>query len=274
MSDVVVLTLRSAPDGPLDLDGAVAPDRFAALGAGEIAGLPVWAGARTARLGDFFDVDGGYAARVRVAGASALLDGLGAGMTGGELVVDGDAGRRAGAGMAGGTLRVLGNVGDDAGTAMAGGALRVDGRAGHRLGAAAPGAAKGMTGGEIVVAGHAGDEAGARARRGLIAVGGDVGARGARAMIAGSLVVLGRAGESTGVGSKRGSVIAVGGADVPATYRYACTYEPPHVRLTLTYLRRRYGLTVDDGAVAGRYRRYCGDAGEPGRGEILTLVTE
>ena len=33
VSDVVTLTLRTAPDGPLDVDG-VAPDRLAALGAG------------------------------------------------------------------------------------------------------------------------------------------------------------------------------------------------------------------------------------------------
>jgi hypothetical protein len=37
----------------------------------------------------------------------------------------------------------------------------------------------------------------------------------------------------------------------------------------LTYLRRRYGLRVDERMVSGRYRRYCGDAGNPGRGEIL-----
>ncbi|HEY0776756.1 MAG TPA: formylmethanofuran dehydrogenase subunit C [Gemmatirosa sp.] len=272
MSDVVTLTLRTAPDGPLDLDGAVTPDRLALLGEREIAALAMWDGARAARLGDFFTVEGERAGRVRVVGATAALDGLGAGMAGGELLVDGDAGQRAGAGMTGGALRVTGNVGDDAGAAMSGGSLHVDGRAGDRLGAATPGATRGMTGGEIVVRGSAGDEAGARARRGLIVVGGDVGARGARAMIAGSLVVLGRAGASTGVGSKRGSVIAVGGADVPATYRYACTFEPPHVRLTMTYLRRRYALSVDDGAVAGRYRRYCGDAGTLGKGEILTLV--
>ena len=273
MSDAVTLTLRVPLTAPLDLGGVVAPDRFIALGAGEIAALPVWDGARAACVGDFFDVDGGRATRVRVVGASAHLDGLGAGMAGGELVVEGDAGRLTGAGMVGGALSVLGSVGDDAGSAMAGGVLRVEGRAGDRLGAAVPGAAKGMTGGEIIVLGTAGEDAGARARRGLIVVGGDVGARGARAMIAGSLVVLGRAGASTGIQSKRGSVVAVGGADVPATYRYACTYEPPHVRLTMTYLRRRHGLAIDERAVAGRYRRYCGDAGDPGKGEILILAT-
>jgi hypothetical protein len=43
------------------------------------------------------------------------------------------------------------------------------------------------------------------------------------------------------------------------------------VRLLLTYLRRQYGVAVDDRALDGHYRRYCGDAGDPGKGEILEL---
>lgn len=273
MSDAVVLTLREPLDGPLDVS-CVAPDRFAALGEEEIARLPVWRGAVAARLGDFFAVAGGRAGRVRVEGASAHLDGLGADAAGGELLVDGDAGRRTAAGMTAGTVDVRGSVGDDAGVAMGGGTLRVSGRAGDRLGAASAGASRGMTGGEIVIAGSAGSEAGARARRGLVVVAGDAGARGARDMIAGTLVVLGRAGAGTGVGSKRGSVVAVGGVEVPVTYQYACTYQPPHVRLMFTYLRRRYGLDVAARAAVGRYRRYCGDAGDPGKGEILEWVPE
>ena len=273
MSDTITLALRDAPDGPLDV-AAVAPDRLAALDARAIAALPVWLGARAAQLGDFFTVEGGNAARVRVAGATAQLDGLGSGMAGGELVIEGGAGRGVGSGMTAGTIEVHGSVGDDAGAGMAGGTLRVAGDAGDRLGAAGPGASRGMTGGEIVVAGSAGAEAGARARRGLVVVGGDAGAQGARAMIAGSLVVFGRAGAGTGEGSKRGSVVVLGDVEVPTTYAYACTYEPPHVRLTLTYLRRRYMLRVDDRALHGRYRRYCGDAGDVGKGEILHLVSE
>jgi hypothetical protein len=130
VSDVVVLTLRAAPDGPLDVEGALSPDRLAGLAEREIAALPVWLGAREARLGDFFDVRGGRSPRVRVAGATARLDGLAVGAAGGELVVEGDAGRRVGAGMTGGAVTVLGSVGDDAGAGMAGGTLRVEGNAG------------------------------------------------------------------------------------------------------------------------------------------------
>ena len=69
--------------------------------------------------------------------------------------------------------------------------------------------------------------------------------------------------------SKRGTIIAVGGIDVPVTYWHACTFQPPHVRLTMTYLRRRYDLPIDDLVAGGIYKRHCGDAGDRGRGEIL-----
>jgi formylmethanofuran dehydrogenase subunit C len=152
---------------------------------------------------------------------------------------------------------------------MSGGVLRIHGDAGDRVGSAAPGASKGMTGGELIVRGAVGAGAGTRVRRGLIVVGGDTGPDAARSMIAGTLVVLGACGDHPGRGSKRGSILACGPVTVPSTYRYACTYQPPHVRLTLTYLRREYGLSIPDDVVTGLYRRYCGDAGEPRKGEIL-----
>jgi formylmethanofuran dehydrogenase subunit C len=131
-----------------------------------------------------------------------------------------------------------------------------------------------MTGGEIVVAGSAGAEAAARARRGLVVVVGDVGQRAARAMIAGTLVVLGRTAEHPGRQSKRGSIVAIGEIPVPPTYQYACTYRPAFVRFMMIYLRRRYGLAIDERIVGGRYRCFRGDAGDPGKGEILQWVAE
>jgi formylmethanofuran dehydrogenase subunit C len=276
VSDVVTLSLRTPLDAALEVDG-VSADRFSGLAEREIAALPVWLGARAAQLGDFFAVSGERSARVRVEGpvnALANVHGLAAGAAGGEMVIDGNAGRRVAAGMTGGWVEVRGHVEDEAGVAMAGGALRVTGNAGDRLGAAAPGASKGMTGGEIVVSGSAGADVAARARRGLVVVGGDVGDNAARAMIAGTLVVFGRTGAKPGRASKRGSIVAVGGIAVPVTYWYACTFEPPHVRLMMTYLRRRYGIAIDERVVNGRYRRYCGDAGNPGRGEILEWVAD
>jgi formylmethanofuran dehydrogenase subunit C len=157
---------------------------------------------------------------------------------------------------------------------MAGGVLRVGGRAGDRLGAARPGASKGMTGGEIVVHGSAGAEAGASARRGLIVVCGDVGERAGRAMIAGSLIVLGAAGRGAARWSKRGTLVVMGAVEVAPTFRYACAFRPPHLRLTLIYLRTRYALPIPDRYVNGLYRRYSGDMAELGKGEILQWAAE
>lgn len=267
----ITLALRPPDGGRLDLEG-ITPDRLSVLSAAEIEALLVRAGGRTVPLGEVAVVSGQGSTTLVVQGDASMVDGLGAGMTAGAIVVEGSAGDRVGAAMTGGRIEVRGRAGDDAGAGMDGGVLIVRGDAGDRVGAALPGAAKGMTGGEIVVTGSAGADAGARARRGLVVVGGDTGAAPGRAMIAGSVVVLGRAGASPGSGNKRGSIVVAGGVDVPATYREACVFEPPHVRLTMTYLRRRYGLTVDERVVSGRYRRYCGDAGHPGKGEILVLV--
>jgi formylmethanofuran dehydrogenase subunit C len=252
MSATVTLSLRAPLDGILEVDG-VTGDRFARLSEREIAALPVVMRSRPATLGEFFDVRGERSADVRIEGDVSRVHRLGAGMTGGRV-------------------HVIGNAGDDAGLAMAGGVLRIDGNAGDRLGAAYPGASKGMSGGEIIVSGSAGADVAMRARRGLVVVGGDAGSDAARAMLAGTLVVFGRTGPRPGRGSKRGSIVALGPIDVPETYWLACTYQPPYVRLLLTYLRRQHGLRVDDARLDGRYRRHCGDAGNPGRGEILEWV--
>jgi formylmethanofuran dehydrogenase subunit C len=249
---VVTLTLRAPLAEHLDLDG-ILPSRTADLSETGIASLPVSLGGRPRALGDLFTIRGERFAHIRVEGDLRLAS-------------------RVGAGMAGGRIDIAGNVGDDAGMAMSGGLLHVSGNAGDRFCAAAPGASKGMTGGEAIVFGSAGSEVGARCRRGLIVVGGDTGPQPARDIIAGTLVVFGRTGAEPGRRSKRGSIVAMGEITVPATYRFACTYEPGFTRLLLLYIRRTHGVAVSDELVASRFRRYCGDAGEPGKGEILSAV--
>ena len=251
MSDRVTLVARHPIDEPLETEG-LTPDRLATLSETAIAQLPVWSSRRAAQLGEFFEVHGSYASSVVVQGAGGHVHGIGEAMSGG-------------------VLDVRGSIGDDAGAGMSGGVLEVVGSCGDRLGAARPGAPRGMTGGEIVVRGRAGNGVAASCRRGLLVVVGDVGTGAAHGMIAGSLFVFGRTAAGAGQFNKRGSLVSLGGLDVPATYRYACTYRPPHVRMTLLYLARRYGLAIDAHHVGGHYRRYCGDLPAPGKGEILVL---
>ncbi|PYO42148.1 MAG: formylmethanofuran dehydrogenase subunit C [Gemmatimonadetes bacterium] len=254
MSDVVTLVLTHAQDHALVAD-CIVPDRFAALTTKEIAALRVTHGGRPAQLGDFFTVTGARSTSVRVAGSLERVEGIGTAMAGGDILIDGA-------------------VGPDLGLGMAGGRIDVRGAAGDNAGGARPGAAKGMTGGEIIIRGSVGDGAGAHMRRGLLVVVGDGGRGMGAGMIAGTVVLFGSAGPGAGRFLKRGSIVALGTIERPATFRYACTYRPPHVNLLLRYLRTHAGVPVTDRYVTGRYERYSGDLAELGKGEILQWAGE
>jgi formylmethanofuran dehydrogenase subunit C len=268
VSGAITLALRAPLEGALDLGGVV-PDRLNALGAAEIAALEVRYRGRPTPLGELFTVDGERAPSVRLRGDLARAERIGAGMQGGELVVEGPAGADAGRGMVGGRLEIPGDAGDGAGVAMAGGTLVIGGSAGARLGAAAAGEKRGMTGGEIVVGGSVGPEAGASIRRGLIVVVGDAGPRAMLGALAGTLVVFGRTGAEAGVWSRRGSIVALGPVEPTATYRFDCVYRPTWLALLLRRIARQLGAPVEARHLDGLWRRYSGDLAEVGRGEIL-----
>ncbi len=224
---------------------------WATLSARELSERPVYLEREGgARLGDLFELDGHSQGSIRFVGQLDQGDRLGAGLSEGEVVVDGDVGREAGLAQAGGRLDILGD-------------------AGPRAGAALPGFKRGMTGGELIVRGSAGAEAGAAMRRGLLVILGAAGDRTGLGMIAGTVVVFGAIGADTGLWSKRGSVVALGPVTPPPTYFYACTFQPEYLRLLLTRLRSSYGLPVRPRHLNGFYRRYSGDMAELGKGEIL-----
>jgi formylmethanofuran dehydrogenase subunit C len=236
--------------------GAVLAGAWSGLAAVELARRPVLLdGGTSVPLGDLFEVTGAPAGRIRFEGDLAKTDRLGAGLAEGEVVVEGP-------------------VGDEAGLGMSGGVIDVHGDAGARAGGAAGDARRGMTGGELLVRGGAGPEPGMRMRRGLLVVMADVAGHAGVGMIAGTVIVFGDAGPAPGRWSKRGSIVALGSVQIPPTYRYACTYQPDHLRLTLLRLRKRYGLAVDERYVSGSYRRYSGDLADLGRGEILAWTAE
>ncbi|MBA2457403.1 MAG: hypothetical protein H0V43_00425 [Gemmatimonadales bacterium] len=249
MSGGVVARLRASLAARADLGEALAPG-WGALVPAELARRPVRLDGRTAAVGDLFDLSGEPAGRIRFEGDLRLADRLAAGLSEGEVTVDG-------------------SVGDDAGVGMSGGAVLIRGNAGARPGAAAPDARRGMTGGELVIRGNAGPEAGARMRRGLVAIGGRAGPGAGATMIAGTVLIVGTAGPEAGLWSKRGSIVALGRISIPATYRYACTFQPAYLRLVLTRLRTLYGLPIKPRHLSAFFRRYSGDLADLGRGEIL-----
>ena len=255
MSDGTVARLRAPLQQRADF-AEVFVGPWPSLSSRELAERPVYLESDgPVPFGEMFELKGEPKGRIRFTGDLALADRLGAGMTGGELVVES-------------------NLGNEAGLALAGGTLVVEGDVGARAGAAPLGFKRGMTGGEMIVRGSTGPGAGATMRRGLLVVGKKAGDQTGIGMIAGTVVVFGAAGTDSGLWSKRGSLVALGRITPPPTYVYACTYQPVHLRLLLTRLSVRYGMPVRPRHLKGFYRRYSGDMAELGKGEILTWTAK
>ena len=262
------------PEVPLEADN-ITPDKLRGLGRAEIEKTPLQHGNRRVAIADFFAVDGDAADGViEVAGDDlGRVKFLGAGMSGGVLRVEGDAGEHLGAGLSGGEIFVSGDAADWVGPEMRGGRIDIRGDAGHAIGSAYRGAAVGMTGGEILIHGGARNEVGNGMRGGLIAIGGDSGDFTGVNMLAGTILVAGRLGIRSGAGMRRGSIVSLHDAEPLPTFRYACKWRPPYLRLYFEHLRRR-GLALDEELDNGLFRRYCGDGVELDKGEILLYAGE
>jgi len=267
---MIRLTLRARPPLRLSLRAFV-PERLAGLSAGSIAREPLRQGNRRGVLGDWLRVEicDGPEDRLVIADADDRLDDIGAGMTRGELVVEGDVGARAGVGMSGGRISIEGSAGVGAGTAMSGGELRIAGDAGDHLGTALPGERQGMRDGMVIVEGSAGAGVGDRLRRGLIVVRGAVGPFCGARMGAGTIVVGGEVGAGAGAAMRRGTLVVAGKPMVPLPGFADCGLHELTVQRLLARVLAEHGI----GELAGRVqalRRWQGDLAVGGRGEILT----
>jgi formylmethanofuran dehydrogenase subunit C len=267
---MIRLSLRAEPPVRVAVE-ALIPERLAGLSLAEVERIPLHVGNRLERVGDWFRVESTPGNALVIAGAARRLDRIGAGMTQGQVIVEGDAGAYLGLGLAGGEIRVEGSVAFGAATDMREGTIRIAGDAGDGVGSALPGAAGGMRGGVVIVSGQAGAKCGYRLRRGLVAVAGDAGAACGARMVAGTIVVGGRAGSSAGAAMRRGSLIALGGFDrLGPTFGDCGAHDLVVVRL-LARMLADLGL----GALAerlGPMRRFLGDHAVGGKGELLTPI--
>ena len=261
------LTLHTQPDVPLEAD-ILAPDKLGKLDLKEVEKATIYHGNVQTALADFFTVSGTANGELVLEGDLSRVKHIGSGMTAGKLSVYGNAGAHLGTGMQGGTVYVEGNAADWVAPEMAGGRVHITGNAGHMVGSAYRGGAVGMTGGEIIINGNVGNEAGHAMRNGLIAVGGDAGDFTGVDMLAGTIAVCGRMGIRNGAGMKRGTIISMHDTEMLPTFSYACCYHPTYLRIYLQYLVNQ-GLNIDDSMITGRYERWCGDAVELNKGEIL-----
>jgi formylmethanofuran dehydrogenase subunit C len=260
--------LRRAPDQRLDL-APLLPERLDGLKPKEIEALAIGTTRVPLSVGDAFKVTGKDASDVRFAGTDARCDKIGAGMTKGAIVVDGDAGAYLGAGMKKGKIEVKGNAGVLAGASMAGGSIAIAGDAGERAGGIHVGETLGMRGGVLTIGGNAGSLLGERMRRGLVIVRGDAGDYAGGRMVAGTILIKRRVGANAGFGLRRGSLIFVEPPkDILPTFGDCGVLEFDYLKLLEHWLRAN-DKPIKLGA---RARRLMGDMSVLGKGEMLILA--
>ena len=141
----LVFTLRHAPAQRLDL-APLTPDRLVGLSQSKIAAIQLQTTRERVLAGDVFKIRMGDATQIRFEGGSERFDRIGAGMSQGEVSVDGDVGIQAGRLMQGGRLAIAGNAGPWAASGMTDGSLTISGHAGDRLGGPLAGETVGMRG--------------------------------------------------------------------------------------------------------------------------------
>jgi len=157
----IKMKLKKKPELPLEAD-SISPDQFAGKTLDDIKELTIYFGNQELKLGDYFDVSGQSGEKndlkIIIDGDLSNVKRIGEGMTGGEIIINGNIGMHVGNNMAGGKILVKGNADDWAGAMMKGGELEITGDAGNYVGAAYRGFWQGMKNGTIKVKGKVGVE--------------------------------------------------------------------------------------------------------------------
>jgi formylmethanofuran dehydrogenase subunit C len=263
----LVLNLRERPEQRLDLSPLL-PHLLAGKTAADIAGIELQTTRSRVTVGDVFRLRMGDARQIRIEQACDRLDHIGHGMTGGEIVVDGDVGIKAGRLMAGGRLMIHGHAGPWAASGMRDGVIEISGNAGDRLGGPLAGETVGMRGGVVVVRGSAGERAGDRMRRGTVLVEGAAGRWTGCRMIAGTLIVRRKVGALPGYLMRRGTLILGDGADeLPPTFIDCGAHDLVLIRLMAAFVN---GYSTQLASILRHsLRRLSGDTAVLGKGEIF-----
>ena len=242
----------------------ITPDNFAGKSIDEIASLQVWEGNRKRALNELFIIEGKASAKpekvsIQIFGDLGKVRRIGAGMSTGEIIVEGDAGMHLGEEMKGGSITVTSDADSWAGSMMTGGTIEIKGNAGDYVGAPYRGSTGGMRGGAIVVHGNAGNEAGCFMRGGLIKISGNVGEFAGIHMRNGTILVQGNSEGRAGAEMLGGKIII-------------CGYVPS-ILPTFTIDGIRPRVKVNGERVTGPFYRFIGDLADGGDGKLYVSQT-
>jgi formylmethanofuran dehydrogenase subunit C len=254
----VTLSLKKELEVPVFAE-CISPDVFAGKSQEEIAQLQLWEGNRQRALSDLFKIEGESSDKpkemaVRILGELSKVRRIGACMTAGEIMVQGDVGMHVGEEMKGGTIVVEGNAGSWAGAAMKGGMIEVKRNAGDYIGGAYRGSVEGMKGGTIIIHGNAGVEVGCHMRKGVIRVHGEVNQFVGIRMKDGAILVQGKAGERAGAFMTGGKIVL-------------CNYVPS-VLPTFTIDGLKSKVRIEEEEIKRPFYVFVGDLTERGKGKL------
>ena len=208
---MVTLTPKYVSKYPIE-GRSITPDIFAGKSIKEISELEAWEGNRKLTLADLFEIKDDVDSKdmIKIVGNASKVRNIGAKMTAGKILVDGEAGWHLGEDMRGGSIVVTGNAGSWAGSEMKDGTIEIKGNAGDYIGSAYRGSDKGMKGGTIIIHGNAGNEIGNNMRGGLIKVMGNVGIFAGVHMHDGTIYIQGESARRAGGHMTKGKIILSG----------------------------------------------------------------
>jgi formylmethanofuran dehydrogenase subunit C len=255
-----ILTPKYSFTVPIDASN-ITPRQFHEKTMTEINALQLWEGNRTTPLDQLFNIEVNRRTvdTIRLRGDLTKAKKIGAKMTQGHLIVEGDAGVRLGEYMTGGKITVTGNADSWIGLNMRGGMIEIHGNARDYVGAAYRGSSEGMNGGHIIIHGNAGKEAGCYMQNGLITIHGNIDTFVGIHMKDGTIHVKGDAFGRVGAEMIGGKIVIEG--HVP-------TVLPS---FNITGIRKR--VRVGDQRVPGPFYLFTGDRAEKGNGRIYLSQT-
>lgn len=260
--------LRGPPGQHVDCSPLL-PDTLAEKTISEIGRIELQTGNRKLRVDELFALSGDDASRLVFRNSDDRLDYIGANMSQGAIEIEGDTGAYLGLGMKSGRISLKGNCGIFAAAELANGTIRIEGNCGDFLGGALPGNRRGMAGGTVIVHGNAGDRAGDQMRRGAILIEGNAGNFCGSRMIAGTIAVLGETGHSSGFAMNRGTLLlASAPTEMLSTFSDCGSHNFGFLPLLIQSWRALPGRFAKL-EMRQRMRRYMGDLGNSGKGEVL-----
>lgn len=248
---------------PVDAE-CISPDVFAKKSAKELTNLQIWEGNRKRALGDLFKIEHETASSeeftIRICGGVSKVRRIGAKMSMGHIIVEGDAGMHLGEEMNGGVITVTGNAGSWAGSMMKKGTIEIKGNAGDYIGSSYRGSTQGMSGGKIIIHGNAGSEVGCFMKNGLIEVYGNVKRFAGIHMKNGTVFIQGNSEGRAGAQMINGKIIV-------------CGYIPS-ILPTFTIDDIRPKVEVNGEKVEGPFYRFIGDLADEGNGKLFVSKTK